>query len=520
MVTAGLLRCPDTWRCPIKRYEGCEKVGEEFDARRLSRLPSPASLSALASIFNMATDPSDIVVTSVMAILCAAPERINEALRLGIDSEVLQKDSAQGPDVYGLRWFPSKGAAPQVKWIINSMTDVVKKAFLNVRRIGDPARKIAEWYESNPTRLFLPDELQYLRGKEYLTKEYLAELLFDGPVARTVTDYWCKGNQVAIYQVHGKSCVRFDEVERAVISMLPMGFPIADRDHGLRYSKMLFLIRRNELHSARTTYRCMFSHVGTGDINVRLSAKSHLSKSIFEKHNFREPDGGPISTSTHKIRHYLNTLAQLGGMSQLDIALWSGRARVSENNVYDHVSNRDVLEMVRAAVGDPDRAKGPLARLRGTQLVNRSDFAKLKVATAHTTDFGYCIHDFSLLPCQAHQDCLNCDEQVCVKGDSEKVVRLKLLIKETRDLLSKAEIAQHDQLAGSDRWVRHQKRTMERAESLLRILENPSVPAGSVISVSVTLMPSRLAMAVEERQKQIQLAPKSAVGNAQRRGRS
>lgn len=520
MVAAGLLRCPDIWRSHIKRNEGCEKVGAEFDARRLARLPSPAALSALASIFNIATDSSDVIVASVMAILCAAPERVNEVLRLATDSEVLQQDPAQGRELYGLRWFPSKGAAPQVKWVINSMAVVVQRAILNMRKISAPARRMAEWYDANPTKLFLPDELEYLRQKEYLTKDELVEVLFDEPVARTVPDIWCDSNQVASYKVGGRFCVRFDAVERVVLGMLPIGFPISDRDHGLRFSRMLFLVRRNELHSSRVTYRCMFMRLGTCDINVRLSGKSHLSKSIFEKHKFREPDGGYISTSTHKIRHYLNTMAQIGGMSQLDIALWSGRARVSENNGYDHVSDRDVLEMVRAAVGEPDRAKGPLARLRGAQLIDRRDFAKLKVPTAHTTDYGYCIHDFSLLPCQAHQDCLNCDEHVCVKGDSEKERRLKLLIDETRDLLSKAERAQHEQLAGAGRWVQHQKRTIERAEKLLDILESPAVLAGAVISIGSPAMPSRLAMAVQERQRRIQFAPRLSVGSDRRSRRS
>jgi hypothetical protein len=260
--------------------------------------------------------------------------------------------------------------------------------------------------------------------------------------------------------------------------------------------------------------------LGTNDINNRVSGYSHHHQSIFEKHGFREPDGSSILTSTHKIRHYLNTLAQLGGLSQLDVALWSGRAKVSENNVYDHVSNRDVLAMVRAAVGEPNQTKGPMARLHGIKLLKRSEFARLKVPTAHTTDLGYCIHDYSMLPCQAHQDCLNCDEHVCVKGEPEKEERLKLFIGETKQLLAKAEEDQTLQLAGVYRWVEHQKRTLERAEELLRIIDDPAVPAGSVISISTPVMPSRLAQAIQERQKLIELAPTISAPKVSRRRRA
>ena len=520
MVSSGLLQNPNTWRSHIQRSVGCEKVGAEFDAIRLARLPSPTALSALASIFNIATEPSDILITSIIAILCAAPERINEVVRLAVDSEIIQRKAAGSGEVYGLRWFPSKGAAPHVKWVVPSMENVVKKAILNIKRISASARDLAEWYEINPGKIFLPEELEYLRNRKYLTKDELACVLFCKPVARAVINNWCSSHKLVTWGVGNKICVLFEDIERVVLGMLPLGFPIADRDHGLKYSGMLCLVRLNGLHSTRAKYRCMFMRLGVADVNIRISAKSHLSKSIFEKYGFREPDGSPISVSTHKFRHYLNTLAQFGGLSQIDIALWSGRARVSENTVYDHVSNRDVLELVRAAVGDSEKPKGPLARLRHSDLIDRNEFTKLNIPTAHSTDFGYCVHDFSLLPCQAHQDCLNCREHLCVKGDPEKERRIKILIHETQDLLLKAEQAESEKLAGAHRWVEHQKHTLQRAEQLIQILEDPVLPQGSVIRMSTPVMPSRLAMAMRERQSLIRFEPDSSPNANRQRRRS
>ena len=520
MVESGLLTDPISWRSPVKRYEHLGKVGPEFDARRLARMPSPAALSALASIFNVATTPSDMVVTSVMAILCAAPERVNEVLRLTTDSEVSHREPTTGELIYGLRWYPSKGAKPQVKWTVKSMADVVRRVFVKMSKISAPARELAAWYEANPGKIFLPTELGHLREQEWLTIPELAAVLFVNPVTRSIIDLWCKSNEVSV-TAHGKNrTVRFDAVQRVVLSMLPTGFPVADPEHRLTYSQLLFLVRRNELHQSRATYRCMFMRTCTSDINNRLSGRSHLPQSIFEKFGFREPDGGPISATTHQIRHYLNTLAQLGGLSQLDIALWSGRSKVSENNVYDHVSGRDVLAMVRAAVGDPSQTKGPLARLNGVKLLERSEFARLKVPTAHTTDFGYCIHDYSMLPCQAHQDCLNCDEHLCVKGDSGKEGRLNDLIRETKQLLAQAEADQSLQYAGAHRWVEAQKRTLARAEELKRIIDDPLVPAGAVISIITPVMPSRLTQAIQDRQKLIELSPIAAPVKAGRRRRA
>ncbi|MGE8451159.1 MAG: integrase, partial [Pseudomonadales bacterium] len=180
---------------------------------------------------------------------------------------------------------------------------------------------------------------------------------------------------------------------------------------------------------------------------------------------------------------YLNTLAQAGGLSQLDIAKWSGRVNVSQNRAYDHQSDRDVLALVRQAVGGEQHSTGDLARLHKSMLIPRDEFARLKVPTAHTTEFGYCIHDFTMLPCQLHQDCLNCDEQICIKGDAVREANLRRHRDETRMLLAAAEAAVAEESAGADRWSEHQRKTLERLDQLCGILEDPRVPFGTVIQL-------------------------------------
>ncbi len=116
-------------------------------------------------------------------------------------------------------------------------------------------------------------------------------------------------------------------------------------------------------------------------------------------------------------RDYLNTVAQMGGLSQLDVAKWSGRAKITHNRCYDHQSDRDILALAREALGNPEKSAGHVASLPPSSLITRDQFAELKILTAHTTDLGYCAHDFSMLPCQLHRDCSNCDEHFCIKGD-------------------------------------------------------------------------------------------------------
>lgn len=126
-----LTAVPVQWRNPIVRPVDNGRVGPEFDERREKKLPSPEALDALATAFRRATDPSDVLVCSIAALLCSAPERINEVLLLSVDCEV--NHERQGERTYGLRWWSAKGAEPQTKWIVPSMADVVREALANIR---------------------------------------------------------------------------------------------------------------------------------------------------------------------------------------------------------------------------------------------------------------------------------------------------------------------------------------------------------------------------------------------------
>jgi hypothetical protein len=142
---------------------------------------------------------------------------------------------------------------------------------------------------------------------------------------------------------------------------------------------------------------------------------------------------------------------------------------------------------------------GPLAKAHQSVLIPRDEFARLKVPTAHTTEFGYCIHDFSMLPCQIHRDCINCNEQVCIKGDVVREANIRRHRAETQQLLKEARAADESGYAGSNRWVEHQERTLSRLDQLCAILDAPNVPVGAVIQPSGVVPASRLEQAGSQR---------------------
>lgn len=372
-----------------------------------------------------------------------------------------------------------------VKWIIPTMVPVVAEAIARIRRLTEESRRIARWYESNPKKLYLPPELEDFRTKDLLTMDELRQMLFVDAVDRTMARQWCTQNAVSLMKSGRLLKVRFTDVERVVVAGLPTGFPVLNAENRLKYSEALIILRRNELHPRKATYRCIVDAVNINQVNTGLGSRSkHGFESMFDRLGFSEPEGSPIRVTTHQFRHYLNTLAQAGGMSQLDIAKWSGRTDIRQNEAYDHVSADQMVAKIRQSIGNESQMFGPLASLPKNIPISRDEFARLKIPTAHTTDFGFCVHDYTMMPCEQHADCINCNEHVCVKGDEHKAAMVKRRLAEARELLARAEAATSEGYYGADRWMEHHQKTVARLTQLVEILDNPSIPAGSVIQLA------------------------------------
>lgn len=496
----GLLIVPTHWQHPLRRPIDTIRVGKEADERRAAKMPSEAALDALPKIFHLAVGIGDVLASSVIAILCAAPDRISEVLELPVDCEVRQSIQESGVDASGLRWWPAKGAEPMVKWIISSMAGVVEEAIDRIRKSTSEAREVARWYELNPCKLYLPEEIEHLRDREWLSMKDVGQIVFANPVSKNAVNAWRRDNKLPEERRGGRVYVRFTDVEEVLMKMLPRGFPIAHRSNGTKYSEALLVVQHNALHKARATMRCVIEAVSQGQIRDRLGSRSGFGvESMFERYGFHEPDGSRIHVTTHQFRHYLNTLAQIGGLSQLDIAKWSGRRDVRQNRAYDHEAPQAVVERIRSVVGEDTRMSGPVRAAAPLALIPRDEFARLKVATAHTTEFGYCIHDYVMSPCQLHRDCLNCNEQVCIKGEVEKESRIRHAHTEAQRLLAQAEQAEREGEFGAHEWAQHHRDQLDRASALVNILNDPKIPSGTVIRPQPADMPSRLDHAAQAR---------------------
>lgn len=487
MNSKGFISLRQPWLHGMKKpQELGSRISKEALAARQEKLPSAAALRALAGIFHQATEPPDVLVSSFTALLVCAPERINEALRLR--RNCLVEGDGEFSGKLGLRWAGSKGFADTTKWLPSEMVPVAREAVANLLKASASAQKLAAWYTVNPRTLYLHEDAAYLRDKEVLTLKELALVLWGNETAKDSANAWAQTtNKLSKVALSSRRIgFRFEDVERAVIAMLPATFPYVPGAPELLCKDSMAVVRTNEMHGQRGTYLCMFSCVDYTSISMRLSAPDDRG-TIFERFDYTEDDGSPIELASHSLRHYLNMLAQMGGLSSTEIAIFSGRKDVNQNRAYDHMSSDEVQAPISKALKAGFTAN--LVPVGGRELILRNEFKGIDIVAAHTTEYGWCTHNFASEPCQMYRDCVNCEEQECVKGEEHKEANLRQLKAETEYLLEQAREALSDEEYGADNWVKHQAKTLERVNALLSILEDPSVAPGARIRLDLNNAP-------------------------------
>ncbi len=484
MGAKGFITRRQPWEHGLKKpRELGSRISKEALKARQEKMPSAAALRALGGIFQDAIAPRDVLVSSSMALMTCAPERVNEVLRL--TRNCVETGDGRFDGHVGLRWAGSKGANDTIKWIPTVMTPVAEQAVANLMAVTRPAQEIAAWYSKNPTSLYLHEDAAHLRGRDLLSATDIALILWGDKKARASANTWAQTTQkLQKYPLDARRIAfKFEDVQRAVLSMLPATFPYVPGAPTLPCKDSLLVVRVNEMHEEKATYLCMFTCADYGTIANSL-VQHDGQPSIFDRFGYTEDDGSPITMNTHSLRHYLNMLAQMGGMSSAEIALFSGRKDVAQNSAYDHMTSDEVQAPISDAL--IQGFMGDLVIQAPRRLVARSQYSGLGATAAHTTDYGFCLHDFAGEPCQMHRDCIHCEEQECVKGDMQKEANLRASKAETEQHLEAAKQALSDEEYGADAWVAHQTQTLERINSLLSIYEDPSVPNGARIRLNVT----------------------------------
>lgn len=489
MRSKGFIALRQRWTHGLKKpKEYGSRISKEALKARQEKLPSAATLRALGGIFYEAVEPADVLVSSNTALMLCAPERINEVLRLRRNCIVEGDGEYRGK--LGLRWPGSKGFEDTVKWLPSEMAPIAREAVANIIQVTAPAQRLAAWYTANPKKLYLHEGAVHLRDRAVLTLGEIGLVLWGDETAKGAANNWAQITNKLPKQTLDRRRIgfRFVDVERAVVAMLPATFPYVPGAPGLLCRDAMAVMRVNTMHSEKSTYLCMFTCVDYGVITNHFGGREGRS-AIFERFSYTEDDGSPIELNSHSLRHYLNMLGQTGGLTSAEIALFSGRKDARQNRAYDNMTSDEVQAPISQALRSGFTSELEPVASTERNLMARSEFKGLGLTAAHTTEYGWCAHDFASEPCQMYRDCINCEEQECIKGEAQKEANLRLLESETEYLLKQAREALSEEEYGADIWVKHQTETLERVKALLSILDDPAVPSGARIRLDVANAP-------------------------------
>lgn len=473
------------WRNPNPRARDKNRTGEKAKQERKKRLPNEEALHALADIFaEHPTQPRDIFTTSVVAILMSVPARVSEVLSLPVDCEVYET-KRDGGHAYGVRFQPGKGAAPQVKWVPDSMVTIAQEAIARIRSMTEEPRRLARWLEEHPDHFYRHADCPDVFEDQPLsvTEAGLAIGLSENAHQRVNAEL----RRMGLPSKNGLN--KLTSLNSWVHDKLPSDFPWFDVGRAVRYSEALFCLHRHQLHIDWPARPVQLTKPNANWVNDDLATKQHVPGvvrgSIFGRHGYNAGRTEPLKLTSHQFRHLLNTIAQRGGLSQVEIARWSGRADTKQNRAYDHMSEYEIVDRLRAH-DESLELDAPLKELE-EQIASkipmtRQEFNALSMPTAHLTELGYCTHDFTMSPCQRHMDCVNCSEQVLVKGD-HRLEALHELYQKNKDLRQQADQEIADGTAGADRWYEHLCRTEQRLLELIQVVENPAIENGAVMKL-------------------------------------
>ncbi len=476
------------------------------DQARKARLPDDEAIYAIADIFCRDFDleddqcHKDIITTSAVALLMSAPSRGEEIFRLPVNLTVRETDKF-GDEQMGLRLHASKGFGAYVKWVWIDMAPVAEKAISRVKAITEEARALARHLESRSrNKFFRHSTCPNVLEDAPLTKEQVCMALGYSPVAPrgTLRSAGVKAKD-GFYTL--RSLWR-DFVLPRHLKEHPYFPYVSAKDKakgskgGLKFSDALFCTMRHQANTRVTTSKVMLSLHQLAALSADLG--QFKDAGIFERYSFKSSDSQPLKLKSHQPRHLINTEAQRAGLSDDQIAHWSGRLRASQNQVYDHQplservdQARGPVERVQAAVAVPsageatDVAYGQWVVKLVRQPRSLTDIADVQPQLAGLkTLYGECHHDWGFAPCAGFVACLNCSEHACVKGlgiDAEKRLnRLKALLASVELEIDKAQRVRDTEIDGQE-WLDVQSLYASKVRQLIELLESDAVTVGSII---------------------------------------
>ena len=498
----GLTSVALRWHHGVARPEASgglrsDRIGKAFQERRKARLPDSEVLYAVADVSNARDlSPSDAIRQRLVDLLFCGGFRINENLTIRRDAlveEVVFDDLGQPaldshggpmPPYVGIRYMPEKGgdAVSRIKWIPSDLVPIARRAFIELTELTADFAEDAKFAYTNAGRVRFGEPWDSLSPDAMLTTSQIKDMV--GLANLSTVPAWVDKNVGRVIRDGGRVFCSKQDVERAIAdAMGPL--EVVMQETPVPLHEFLAVVPVNFFHSKRATIRGTATLVSDQNISDYLCGRGVANarvKSIFERRGSCLASGDPIRITTHQFRHFLDTVAATGGVSELVRARWMGRKDLSQNSAYDHETGASLARKIRLRLIEGG-VLGPIAEVtaRASDPVARESLAEELIRAVHKTQLGRCYHDWASSPCPEHEGCWGCDEHLLIKGSPDEVSEAERQLNETLLAIEAAESEQANGTYGVDNWANAQCRKRDRLREILSIHRDPNIADGTPI---------------------------------------
>jgi hypothetical protein len=450
------------------------------EARR-DRLPTEAVLNGLADIYREhAVEPRDKLRAAALAILVVTGFRIGELLTLPLDCEV--RETSGGQLRYGLRYFREKSRGGRrllaVRWLTPIGAALAQEAIERIRKITHAARQRAQVLENSPHRVPLPG----FHWGARMTQGEVALVLGCGHLSI----FAIPRDKLPRHRDSKGTYFRAFEVEAYLRNLRVGQLWTVDRRDGTRQklSESLFIAFRNFFHVTRSACPLLVEPVLNSQISDFITCRANM-KSAFEKFGIREANGAFCRMTTHRLRHWLNYIADKGGLPVELQTRWLGRENARDTEAYRHATVSERLEWVKAGMRE-----GSLQGIKADIYVElprgqREAFLEGEIQAAHFTAFGICLHDFAVTPCPFHLNCVRgCPDYLRTRGNQKEREHLIQIRTATEQALHAARLQAAHSAGIAEPWVRHCEQTLDGIAKALAVDDDMELGDSRSIAVS------------------------------------
>ena len=449
-----------------------DRLDSESQKRGLEKMPSDHQLECLAKISNDPLNDTERLFIRHVDLLVATGFRIGEALTLPLNCWVERRGS-NGQEECGIRYWPEKGGHPIVKWLPTKGVPLARRAIDDIRELCTEARRVALWLEQNP-------------GKVPAIPGYDDSDVLIGAVIARILGFASSGavknlGMRPVGKMGEAPCYRVGDIREA-LAKRRFDRPLLVLSNGEKQmlSQSLSVVFLNQFRANHRTLRCLARPIGYESIRAQLGGYECI-ESAFDRHGFKERDGSRIYINTHAFRHWLNTMADRGGLSDAELARWMGRRDLKQNAAYKHGTAADRAEKARELIIEGKLQGQKTDVYHALPTGERALFLEAAVGAVEFTEFGACFHDFAATPCPHHQQCLRgcADYSRTVGSESE---RSKLLAQKqlTQVKLQKYQTAVAEGQYGAENFIAREHQLLEGINRALSVDDHLFPASGAI----------------------------------------